>query len=143
MSYHTYHAKIIFTSIGSFLCPKKVQAQRNFLQDTDQYIIEKVTSNYLANISQEPTVTVFRTVTISVTRLGNILDFGQLFKAFGKIYLPQSSPFLVNFCKGVKIIHFSSETIFGQLLLTFGDFYLVTLVTIWTQLRFQTLNRDS
>ena len=42
--------------------------------------------------------------------------------------LPQSSPFLGNYCKGVKIIHFSSDTSFGQLLNTFGDFYLVTLV---------------
>ena len=41
--------------------------------------------------------------------------------------LPHSSPFLGNFCKGVKIIYFSSETIFGQLLQTFGNFYLVTL----------------
>ena len=32
------------------------------------------------------------------------------------------------FCKGVKIFHFSSEIIFGQLLQTFGNFLLVTLV---------------
>ena len=67
---------------------------------------------------------------VSVARLGDILDFGQLFKASGKINLPQSSPFLGNFCKGVKIIHFSSDTIFGQLLYTFGDFYLVTLAMV-------------
>ena len=67
---------------------------------------------------------------VSVARLGDILDFGQLFKASGKINLPQSSPFLGNFCKGVKIIHFSSDTIFGQLLYTINDFYLVTLPEI-------------
>ena len=63
----------------------------------------------------------------SVTRLGDILDFGQLFKAFGNNYLAPIFPFLGNFCKGVKIIHFSIETIFGQLLQKFGNFYLVTL----------------
>ena len=49
-------------------------------------------------------------------------------KPLAAINLPQSSPFLGNYCKGVIIIHFSSETIFGQLLQTFGDFYLVTLL---------------
>ena len=52
----------------------------------------------------------------SVTRLVDILDFGQPLKHLATINLPQSSQFLGNFCKGVKIIHFSSETIFGQLL---------------------------
>ena len=37
---------------------------------------------------------------------------------------------LRQFCKGVKINHFSSEIIFGQLLLTFGDFFLVTLLGV-------------
>ena len=58
----------------------------------------------------------------SVTRFSDLLDFGQLFKALATINLPQSPPFLGNFCKGVKIFNFYSETIFGQLLLTFGDF---------------------
>ena len=55
-----------------------------------------------------------------MTRLGDLLDFGQLFKAFATINLPT---FLGNFCKGVKLFNFSSEIIFGQLLLTFGDFF--------------------
>ena len=41
--------------------------------------------------------------------------------------LPKSFTFLRNFCKGVKIYHFSSKIIFGQFLLIFGDFCLVTL----------------
>ena len=41
--------------------------------------------------------------------------------------MPKSPTFLGNFCKGVKIFNFSSEINFGQLLQTFGDFYLVTL----------------
>ena len=63
-------------------------------------------------------------LTTSVTRFGDLLDLRQLFKAFlTTIKLPQSPPFLGNICKGVKIIHFSSEIIFGQLLKTFGDFF--------------------
>ena len=46
------------------------------------------------------------------------------------INLPKSLTFLGDFCKGVKIIKFSSEIIFGQLLQTFDDFLLVTLLSI-------------
>ena len=60
----------------------------------------------------------------SVTRLGNFLDFG-----LAAINLPKSPIFLGNFSKGVKIYHFSCEIIFGKLLKTFGDFFLVTLET--------------
>ena len=52
---------------------------------------------------------------------------GNFLKPLATINLLKPPPFLGNFCKGVKIIHFSSENIFGQLLLTFGDFYLVSL----------------
>ena len=62
-------------------------------------------------------------LTISVTRLSDLLDFGQLFKAFGNKNLLKSPTFLGNFCKGVKIYHFSSEIIFRELLLTFGNFF--------------------
>ena len=40
---------------------------------------------------------------------------------------PKSLTFLRNICKGVKIYHFSSKISFGQVLWTFGDFFLVTL----------------
>ena len=60
--------------------------------------------------------------TTSVTRLGNLMDFGQLFKAFGNNLFAKISHILRHFCKGVKIYHFSSEIIFGQLYLTFVDF---------------------
>ena len=44
----------------------------------------------------------------SVTRLGDLFDFGQIFEACGKtISLPKSLTFLVIFCKGVKIFIFS------------------------------------
>jgi len=61
--------------------------------------------------------------------LGDLLDFGQLFKAFcAAINLPKSPTFLGNFCKGVKVYHFSNKIIFWQLLYSFGDIFLVTLV---------------
>ena len=56
----------------------------------------------------------------SMTRLGDLLDFGQLFKACGDKFLPKLPTLLCNFCKGVEIFHFSCEIIFGQLLYTFG-----------------------
>ena len=52
----------------------------------------------------------------SVTRVGNFLHFGQLLKLFATMNLPKSPTFLGNFSKGAKIIHFSNEIIFGQLL---------------------------
>ena len=48
---------------------------------------------------------------------------GNHSKPLVTINLPKSPTFLTNFCKCVNIIHFSSEIIFGQLLLTFGDFF--------------------
>ena len=51
----------------------------------------------------------------SVTRLGNLLHFGQLYKACGNNNFAQIAHILGNFS-------FSSEIIFGQLLYTFGNF---------------------
>ena len=48
-------------------------------------------------------------------------------KPLAAINLPKSPTFWDNFCKGVKVYHFSSEIIIGQLLSTIGDFFLVTL----------------
>ena len=53
---------------------------------------------------------------------------GNFLKTFN---LPKSSTFLSNFCIGDKIYHCSSEIIFGQLLYTYGDFFLVTLSTMY------------
>ena len=52
-----------------------------------------------------------RLLKISVTRLGDLLNFGQVFKALGKINLAKSPTFLINFCKGVKMYPFSCEII--------------------------------
>ena len=54
---------------------------------------------------------------------------GNFSKPVATISLSKSPGFLGNFCKDVKIFSFSSEIIFGQLLWTFGDFLLVTLMT--------------
>ena len=64
----------------------------------------------------------------NVTRLGDFCTLGNHSKPVARIILPNLPPLLSNFCKGVKIIQFSIEMNFGQLLYKFGDFYLVTLV---------------
>ena len=76
---------------------------------------------------------------ISVTRLGDLLHFGQIFKASGNNYFAQTAHILGKFCRGIKIFHFSSGIIFGQLLLTFGDFLLVTLPPTYLQTLFLSL----
>ena len=52
----------------------------------------------------------------SVTRLGNFCTLGNFLKPLATINWPKSASFFGNFCKVVKINHFSSEIIFGQLL---------------------------
>ena len=47
----------------------------------------------------------------SVTRLGDLLHFEQLFKACGNNYFAQIAHILGNFCKVVKIFNFVSEII--------------------------------
>ena len=65
-----------------------------------------------------------------MTRWANYLTLGNFLKPLAQIILPKSPTFWGNFCKGVKIYHFSSEIIFGQLLQTFGDFFLVALILV-------------
>ena len=52
---------------------------------------------------------------------------GNFLKPFATNNLPKSPTFLGIFCKCVKIFNFSSVINFGQLLQTFGNFFLVTL----------------
>ena len=58
-----------------------------------------------SQILTQPTISLF-----IVTRLGDLLDLWQLFKAFGN---NKSPTFLGNFCKGVKII-FLVKSILGN-----------------------------
>ena len=68
------------------------------------------------------------------------VTLGKFLKHLATINLPKYPTFVGNFCKDVKIYHFSSEITFGQLLLTYGNFFLVTLVTFlimfWYEKRF-------
>ena len=50
----------------------------------------------------------------SVTRLGDLLDFGQLFKAFGNNYFAQISHIHRQFCKGVKSLIFLVKPFLGN-----------------------------
>ena len=54
---------------------------------------------------------------ISVTRLGDLLDFGNFSKPFVTNNLPKSLTFLGNFCKGAEIFNVSSKVHF------WGNFY--------------------
>ena len=59
----------------------------------------------------------------SVTRLRDLLHFGQLFKACGGNYFAQITHIFRQFCKGVKIFHFSSGIIFGNFFSHWVNFY--------------------
>ena len=63
------------------------------------------------------------TISSSVTRLGNSLHFGQLFKACGNNYFAQIAHIFRQFFEGVKNFHFSSEIIFGPLYRHLATFY--------------------
>ena len=54
---------------------------------------------------------------------------GNFLKPVATIILPKFPTLLGYFWKGVQTFHFSSEITFGQLLQTFGDLLLVTLLT--------------
>ena len=56
----------------------------------------------------------------SVTRLGDLFHFGQLFKASGNNFIARIAHI---FCKCVKIFHFSSEIILGTFYRHLATFY--------------------
>ena len=77
----------------------------------------------LANLAQKKFITFSREyvsswslVMISVTGLGNLMYFGQPFKAAGNNYFAQIAHILGNIWKCYKIFKSSSEISFGQLL---------------------------
>ena len=61
----------------------------------------------------------------SVARLGNLLHFGQLFKACGNNYFAQIAHTLGNFCKGVKIFLFLAKFFLG-------NFYRHLAIFFWS-----------
>ena len=56
---------------------------------------------------------------ISVTRLGDLIHFGQLFKACDNNYFAQIA---YIFCKGFKNFHFSCEIILGNFYIHLATF---------------------
>ena len=59
------------------------------------------------------------------------------FKSFWQQFIcPNLSHYQGIFCKEIKIYHFSSEIIFGQVLQTFDDFFLVTLPAIHNRIHY-------
>ena len=81
--------------------------------------IKKFVSRHCKQMDWNIFLQTLKYVGSSVTRLGNLLHFRQLFKACGNYYFAQIAQILVNFCKCVKIFLFSIGIIFGQLLQTF------------------------
>ena len=56
-----------------------------------------------------------RVIGASVTRLGNLLDFGRNFsKPVATIVFPKLTTLLGNFCKGVKMFHFLVKSFLGN-----------------------------
>ena len=76
---------------------------------------------------------------MSVTRLGIFSTLDKFLKPLATINLPKSPTILGNFCKGVKIYHFSIEIIFVQLSWTFANFS-VTLPAMYLNI---SLNVDT
>ena len=59
----------------------------------------------------------------NVTRLDDLLHFGQLFQASGNNFYAQITHILGNFCKGVQIFYFSSKIMFGNFYRHLATFY--------------------
>ena len=62
-------------------------------------------------------------IATSVTRLGDLLDFGQVLKPLTTINLPKSPTLLCNFLKVAKIFNFYSTIIFWQLFIDIWRFF--------------------
>ena len=77
---------------------------------------EKICFQECSKIAQSGRTFLEGTIVTSVTRLGNFLHFDNNSKPVAIIILPKLPTLIGNFCKGAKIIHFSSEIKFGQLL---------------------------
>ena len=78
------------------------------------WITSKRSSTYI--VLSQINVNCFGYIVTIVTRLGDWLDFGQLFKAFVNNIFAKISYLLRQFCKGVKICHKLFKTIVHCLL---------------------------
>ena len=67
-------------------------------------------------------------VRIQFDPIGRFIIIWTTFESPGqKLFCPNRQHISGNFCKGVKIFHYTRELRLGELLLTFGNFLLVTL----------------
>ena len=67
-------------------------------------------------------------VRIQFDPIGRFIILWTTFESPGqKLFCPNRQHISGNFCKGVKIFHYTRELRLGELLLTFGNFLLVTL----------------
>ena len=106
-----------FSRNGPLLLGNSIFLGNSVLRRRLKFIAKKVCSCILKSwISSDQSQPVWPDWAIFWT-LGNFL------KPLATINLPKSPTFLGKFWKVVKIYHFSSEIILGQLLLTFGDFF--------------------
>ena len=64
----------------------------------------------------------------SVTRVGDLLDFGQLFEAFGNNYFAQNSHILRQFLKRCQNLSYFSWIHFWATFMDIWQFFLVTLL---------------
>ena len=91
---------------------RKIEREKCRTKEHCLYANDNISSNLYVNfyLSKDR----FRVA--SVTRLGDFCTLGSHSKPVATIILPKLPTLLGNFCKGVKIIHFSCEIVFGQLL---------------------------
>ena len=114
-NYCIYILSITLISQPKMTCPQKSWRTDWEKEDQIRYLIwsNNKTSKGRDSVTNVTKVLVIQSVwpdwAIFCT-LGNFL------KPLATINWPKSFTFLDNFCKGVKIYHFSSEIIFGQLL---------------------------
>ena len=112
--YHVNDSMVHTTYLGSNFEPKNIHSSIRDLwrQKTCVQIWKSVAVNFVFNneeLGRPPPPP--RYLSLSVTRLANLLQFGQLFRSCGNTYFAH---ILGNFCKGVKIFH-----------------YWATLIDIW------------
>ena len=115
------HLAIFFWSHWSY-CSLRASQENNFefffiLLDFAQNVFQRKCCHSGSGDQAHGHSSETERVHFSVTRLGDFFCFlGKHSKLVATIILPKLLTLLDNFCKGVNIINFSTEIIFGQLL---------------------------
>ena len=95
---------MFFLPISAWSSKKRARRKKRFLRDVSTSLFTK------------------KACRSQYDQIRRFFTLGNNSKPVATIILPKLHSLLGNFCKGVKIIHFSSEIILGQLLKTFGNF---------------------